>query len=73
MKTESLLENNEYNNISNEVNEEMVEEINKEIKQKQDEALRTLINGCLLAQKRGAYTLEEAAGLNTAVKLFTQE
>ena len=35
------------------------------------EALQTVVNGILLAQEKGAYTLEESAKLYEAIKQFT--
>lgn len=36
----------------------------------QQQAIASLIQGVMLAQKKGAYSLEEASELNKAVKIF---
>ena len=48
-------------------------ETNKQIENdriQQQQAIAALIQGVIIAQKKGAYSLEEASELNKAVKVF---
>ena len=43
-----------------------------DIQQKQHDAIAKLIQGCILAQKRGVYTFEEASEIHNAIKLLVE-